>query len=35
MSSFKDLSGQIFGSMTVLEKDIELSNQKGRVYWKC
>lgn len=35
MSSFKDLSGQVFGSMTVLEKDIELSNQKGRVYWKC
>lgn len=35
MGSFKDLSGQIFGSMTVLEKDIELTNQKKRVYWKC
>lgn len=35
MSNFKDLSGQIFGSMTVLEKDIELTNQKKRVYWKC
>lgn len=35
MSKFIDLSGQKFGEMTVLEKDIELSRQKQRVYWKC
>ena len=35
MGQFKDLSGQQFGEITVLEKDIELSAEKSRVYWKC
>ena len=30
-----DLTGQKFGELTVIEKDIELSKQKKRVYWKC
>ena len=32
---FQDLSGQRFGALTIIEKDIELSKEKGRVYWKC
>lgn len=32
---FQDLSGQRFGTLTIIEKDIELSKEKGRVYWKC
>lgn len=35
MGQFKDLSGQQFGEMTVLEKDIKLSAEKSRIYWKC
>lgn len=35
MGQFKDLSGQQFGEMTVLEKDIKLSTEKSRIYWKC
>lgn len=35
MGAFNDLSGKVFGEITVLEKDIELSKQKGKVYWKC
>lgn len=30
-----DLSGQQFGEIIVLEQDIELSEQKKRIYWKC
>lgn len=35
MGKFIDLSGQQFGEMLVLEKDVETSQQKKRVYWKC
>lgn len=35
MGKFIDLSGQQFGEMIVLEKDLELTQQKRRVYWKC
>lgn len=35
MSKFIDLTGQKFGEITVIEKDAELTKQKGRVYWKC
>lgn len=35
MPKFIDLSGQKFGEITVIKKDIELSKQKRRVYWKC
>ena len=35
MGKFIDLTGQKFGEITVLEKDIELTNLKKRVYWKC
>ena len=35
MSKFIDLKGQQFGEITVLEKDIELSKEKKRIYWKC
>lgn len=35
MGQFIDLKGQQFGEITVLEKDIELSKEKKRVYWKC
>lgn len=34
MGKFIDLSGQTFGEITVLEKDIELSEVKKKVYWK-
>lgn len=35
MGKFIDLSGQQFGEITVLEKDIELSKEKKKIYWKC
>lgn len=35
MGQFIDLSGQKFKEITVIEKDIELSKEKKRVYWKC
>lgn len=35
MGKIKDLSGLQFNEMTVLEQDIELSLEKGRIYWKC
>ena len=35
MGKFIDLSNQQFGEIIVLEKDIELSQQKKRLYWKC
>lgn len=35
MGTFVDLTNQKFGEITVLGKDIEVSKQKGRVYWKC
>lgn len=35
MGKFVDLAGQKFGEITILEKDIETSHLKGRVYWKC
>lgn len=35
MGKFIDLTGQKFGEMTILEKDTELTQQKGRIYWKC
>ena len=30
-----DLTGRQYGELTVIEKDIELSKQKKRIYWKC
>ena len=30
-----DLTGKQYGELTVIEKDIELSKQKKRIYWKC
>lgn len=35
MGQFIDLSGQKFKEITVIEKDIQLSKEKRRVYWKC
>ena len=35
MGQFIDLKGKQFGEMIVLEKDIKLSKEKKRVYWKC
>lgn len=35
MGQFIDLSGKKFGEITVIEKDIELSKEKKKVYWKC
>lgn len=35
MGQFIDLKGKQFGEITVLEKDVELSKEKKRVYWKC
>ena len=35
MGKFIDLTGQKFGEMTIIEKDTELTQQKGRIYWKC
>ena len=35
MAQFIDLKGKQFGEMTVLEKDVELSQIKKRIYWKC
>lgn len=35
MGKFADLTGQQFGEITVLEKDIELSKEKKKIYWKC
>ena len=35
MGKFIDLTDQKFGEMTIIEKDTELTQQKGRVYWKC
>lgn len=35
MPAAKDLTGQIFGRLSVLSKDIELSKQKGRSYFNC
>ena len=35
MAQFIDLKGKQFGEMTVLEKDVELSQTKKRIYWKC
>ena len=32
---FQDLSGQRYGTITIIEKDVELTKEKGRVYWKC
>lgn len=31
----KDLTHQRFGKLFVMEKDIELSQQQGRTYWRC
>lgn len=31
----KDLTGQVFGDLTVLEYDKEKSRQTGETYWKC
>ena len=30
-----DLTGKQYGELTVIEKDIELSKKKKRIYWKC
>lgn len=30
-----DLTGKQYGELTVIEKDIELSKEKKRIYWKC
>lgn len=35
MGQFIDLKGKQFGEMIVLEKDIKLSKEKKRIYWKC
>lgn len=35
MAQFIDLKGKQFGEMTILEKDVELSQIKKRIYWKC
>ena len=35
MGQFIDLTGKKFGEMTVLGKDVELSKEKKRLYWKC
>ena len=35
MGKFIDLSNKTFQELTVLEKDEELSNARGRIYWKC
>lgn len=35
LGQFVDLTNQLFGEITVLEKDVETSKQKGRIYWKC
>ena len=35
MGKFIDLTGKKYGEITVLEKDIELSTLKKRIYWKC
>lgn len=35
MGKFIDLTGQKFGEMIIIGKDTELTQQKGRVYWKC
>lgn len=35
MSAFIDLTNKKFGEITVLEKDIELSKEKKKIYWKC
>lgn len=35
MGKFIDLTGQKFGEMTIIGKDTELTQQKGRIYWKC
>ena len=35
MGKFIDLTGQKFGEITILEKDIETSRLKSRIYWKC
>ena len=35
MGQFIDLSGKKFGEITVIEKDIELSKEKKKTYWKC
>ena len=32
---YKDLTGQVFGGITALELDMELSKQKHRGWWKC
>lgn len=35
MPKLKDLTGQFFGFLEVIEKDWEKSKEKGRTYWKC
>lgn len=35
MGKFKDLTNQKFGELTVLEKDVKLSKEKKKTYWKC
>lgn len=35
MSQFIDLTGQRFGRLTVIEKDIEKSIARGRTFWIC
>ena len=35
MGTFKDLTGQRFGKITVVKLNEELSKQKRRKYWIC
>ena len=35
MGTFIDQKGKKFGHITVLEKDIDLSKEKNRIYWVC
>lgn len=32
---YKDLTNQTFGGITALERDVDLSEQKHRGWWKC
>ena len=31
----KDITNQVFGKLTALEIDKELTKEKKRTYWKC
>ena len=35
MGKFEDLTGKRFGRLIVLDKNEEVSKQKGRTYWNC